>query len=99
MIKQKIDKQWIGIVSGLIIPLISSFMIYSSRFQGQESYAEVISFMFKTMSIGKLMSLSVLPNLLFFFIIIKFELMKCAKGIVIATAIYSAIMLILFLSY
>ncbi len=99
MLKQKLDKQWIGFLSGLIIPLISAFMIYSSRFQGEESYTEVVTFMFRTMSIGKLFSLSVLPNLLFFFIIIKFDLMKCARGIVFATALYSVAMLILYLSY
>ncbi len=99
MIKQKIDKEWFGLIAGLILPLISSFMIYSSRFQGSESYIEVVVIMFKSMSIGKLLSLSVLPNLLLFFIIIRFDWMKFARGIVIATAIYAASMFILFLSY
>lgn len=99
MIKQKLDKEWIGLLSGLILPLISSFVIYSSRFKGGESYLEVIRIMFQSMSIGKLLSLSVLPNLLLFFIIIRFEWMQFTRGIVFATAIYAVAMFILFLSY
>lgn len=97
MEKHWCNKLWLGLVVGLLLPIISSFVIVKTRFHGDYSYGQLLVVLFRMYSFGKLLSISVLPNLLFFFIILKTNWMFTARGIVIATAIYATGMMILFL--
>ena len=45
-------------------------------------------------SIGKLLAISVLPNLIMFLIAINLERLLAARGIVTATLVYAMIMLV-----
>ncbi|WP_258176623.1 hypothetical protein [Marinilabilia salmonicolor] len=52
--------------------------------------------MFKLQSLGKLVSVSVLPNLLIFFVAIWTERLLAARGIVIATLLYTLATVVLY---
>ena len=86
--KQKFDKQNIGIILGLILPLLTTFLFYSVRFIGDLSYYEFLVAMFDLQSLGKLISVCVLPNLFVFLIALKMNYLWVVRGIIIATVVY-----------
>lgn len=98
MNKRSFDKLWLGLIMGLLLPMISSYAIFKSRFSGEYSFSDFLVVLFRIYSIGKLISISVLSNLLLFFIVIKFDVMKTARGIVVATALYALALMILFMA-
>ncbi len=83
------NKQIIGLVIGLTLPLLAGFVLYKSRYYGDLDFWSFLWGMFKIDSLGKLMSISVLPNLLVFFMAIWMERLLAARGIVMATLIYT----------
>ena len=91
------NKLWIGLIMGLLLPVISSFVIVKTRFPKEATYGQFLVILFKLYSIGKLISISVLPNLLLFFLIIKMDYIRAARGVVTATAMYAIGLFILFL--
>ncbi len=95
----KCNKQIVGIVIGLIVPLLFSYLLFQGRYQGDLAFIDFVKAMFQLHSLGKLVSVSVLPNLLVFFVAIWTERLLAARGIVIATLVYTlATVLLYFLS-
>ncbi len=78
----------------MIIPVLMSVLLYSSLYEGEKGYWAFLSELVRIGSIGKLLSISVLPNLIVFFIAINKERLLAARGIVTATLIYAIIVLI-----
>ncbi|WP_026475142.1 hypothetical protein [Alkaliflexus imshenetskii] len=97
MEKKVANNLWIGLIIGLVMPLITSYLIYATRYPGDETYTEFIVAMIKVESLGKLLSLSVLPNLLFFFLGIWSERLLAARGVLIATVLYTLASVAMFL--
>jgi hypothetical protein len=81
---QKIDKQWIGLLLGLITPSITFFSIYLFAYHRDSftTYYEMIS---AKKFLSQILSLSVLPNVGVFFIFIWLNKMNAAKGVLAAT--------------
>ena len=96
--KEKINKQPIGIIIGLVLPVITTFIISNISSMGDSGYWEFMKTMFSVQSLGKLLSLSVLPNLLVFLLALKIEYLWIVRGLIIATAVYAAVVLILVLT-
>ncbi|TCO07323.1 hypothetical protein [Natronoflexus pectinivorans] len=92
------NNQITGLIIGFIVPLIASWLIYQFRYTGAGTYIEFLSKLNEWDSLGKLLSLSVIPNLLFFFIGLKMEWMKSARGVLTATMIYGVVALIIFMA-
>ena len=82
------NKQWIGLLIGLILPVLFSVLLYNGRYQGDMEFGPFLMAMFDIQSLGKLVSVSVLPNLLVFFIAIWTNRLFAARGILFATIIY-----------
>ncbi len=95
MNKNWLNNQITGIAIGIIIPLVTSYLIFALRYHGGRSYLDFISAMLILNSFGKLLSISVLPNLLAFFISIWGEKLKTSRGILTATLFYGIITVIL----
>jgi len=89
------NKQLIGLLVGLILPVGFSLLLYQGRYDGDLKYSEFLSAMFRLHSLGKLISVSVLANLLVFFIAIWTERLLAARGIVMATLIYTVVTVVI----
>ncbi|MFW5753401.1 MAG: hypothetical protein ACOC1E_04630 [Marinilabiliaceae bacterium] len=83
------NKQWIGLLAGLILPVVFSVLLYNGRYQGDMDFGPFLMAMFDIQGLGKLVSVSVLPNLLVFFIAIWTNRLFAARGILFATIIYA----------
>ncbi|MGM0377871.1 MAG: hypothetical protein ACQEQ0_13960 [Bacteroidota bacterium] len=89
------NKQWIGLLAGLILPVLFSVLLYNNRYQGDMEFGPFLLAMFDIQSLGKLVSVSVLPNLLIFFIAIWTNRLFAARGILLATIIFGVATVIL----
>jgi hypothetical protein len=89
------NKQIIGLIIGLILPVIFGFLLFEGRYDGDQEFIEFLGSLFRLQSLGKLVSISVLPNLLVFFLAIWTERLLAARGIVIATVIWAVITMII----
>lgn len=85
------NKQYIGLLAGLVFPLLISYLIYRLRFLGGRSYLDFIQVLISIQSFGKLLSISVFPNLLLFFAAIWSNRLLAARGVLIATVLYALV--------
>lgn len=83
------NKQLVGFLAGLALPVLFSVLMYHGRYEGDLKFGEFLSAMFNIQTLGKLVSISVLPNLLLFFIAIWTDRLIAARGIVLATLLYA----------
>lgn len=91
------NKQLIGLTIGLLVPVIAVWILFKSRYYGGLDFGEFLWGMFRLQSLGKLVSISVLPNLLVFFIAIWKERLLAARGIVMATMLYTIVVVVIWL--
>ena len=89
----KCNKLYIGLLIGVVLPVIMSFVLYYFLYKGSLDYWPFFNEMVKLGSIGKLLSISVLPNLIVFLIAINKERLLAARGIVTATIIYAVVII------
>ncbi len=89
------NKQLIGLLIGLTLPLVFGYLLFEGRYQGDLGFVEFLKAMFQLHSLGKMVSVSVLPNLLVFFIAIWTNRLLAARGIVMATLIYTIVTLLI----
>ncbi len=92
-----LDKQVTGILVGLVVPLLISYLVYHFRFSGAEDYISFLKALMAVESLGKLLSVSVMPNLLFFFLGIWSNRLWAARGVLMATVFYGLVAVVLFL--
>ncbi len=90
---QKIDRQGYGVVLGLILPLVGVYVYYLiAPFH--------MSFRFFVLNVtqmhltAKVLSLGVIANLVGFLIVYGLKWDRFARGIIFATLIYAAIILV-----
>ncbi|RLD30858.1 MAG: hypothetical protein DRI73_09815 [Bacteroidetes bacterium] len=96
-VKGKWNKIAFGLVPGMIAPIVTYFLIYLNL-SGERNMVEYFNFLSSTHVLTKFLSLSVVPNLLLFFIFIWIDLLKTARGVLGATMIYAfAVVLIMVL--
>lgn len=91
----KCNKLYIGILIGVLLPMLMSFVLYYFLYRGDLSYWPFLNQMIKIGSIGKLLSISVLPNLIVFLIAINKERLLAARGIVTSTILYAIVVIVL----
>jgi len=97
MNKKRGDVIWIGLFAGIVAPLATSYLIYKFRFPGDEIFSEFLIGLAMADSLGKLLSLSVLPNLLLFFAALWGERLILARGVLLATVFYTLVSVAFFL--
>lgn len=102
---EKIDKLYLGIIVGLLLPIILFFAFYSADVM--KLVNEDPEFVTKSGEIKKvlpaalpaLLTRVVFPNAIIFFLLIWQNRLKISKGILIVTAILTGILTILELAY
>ncbi|MGQ1783999.1 MULTISPECIES: hypothetical protein [unclassified Saccharicrinis] len=91
----KCNKLYIGLLIGIVLPLITSYIVFYVRFGDTLTIPEFISGLIELDGFTKLLSLSVIPNLIFFLIAINLERLLAARGIVTATVLYAVVVMVL----
>lgn len=94
MIKhRKLDNTWLFAVVGLIVPAITFGVAY--YFLKDKSYvSETANFMKDKELLSKLISLSAVPNLGVFMLVLNQELYKAARGVILSTILITFLMLL-----
>ncbi len=93
MTRQSFDKQWIGLVLGLVFPLLGIYIFYLVN-DFKMSFDLFVTQAVEMHLTSKILSLGVLANLAIFFISIGLKLDKTARGVIGATLIYAGVILI-----
>ncbi len=96
MTKQKSDfnSTLAGIIPGLIVPVIASYLFFISR-NFTVTYQEFMKYTIDSGLFSKVLSLSLVANLGVFFIFIWTNRYKSARGVILATIIYGIIIILL----
>ena len=84
----KCNKFIIGLIIGLLLPPITAYWIYVFSYKGDYDFNQFLEGLITLKSLGKLISISVIPNLAFFMIVISYEKLLVARGLVFATAFW-----------
>ena len=80
------NKLWHGILIGFLLPMIIFVFYYLYRF-GQYSFPEYLSFLFESKKFVGVLSISVLPNLAPFFLLVNTDRLSSGRGVLTATII------------
>lgn len=90
---KRLDSMALGLIAGLVLPLVTLLVLWVIRFEG--GLFEFLSSFQKIGALSKLVSLSVIPNLLLFFIFIWTNRTFSARGVIFATLVVAMVMLVL----
>ena len=85
--KAKLDKYWIGILLGLIMPAVVAY-VYIDRNNLLYMFELLDIELTNNVFLGQVLILSVFPNLAFIFVCYTMELWRAAKGLLIAAVPY-----------
>ncbi|MBE9467672.1 MAG: hypothetical protein IMY72_05030 [Bacteroidetes bacterium] len=94
-VKSKFNKQKIGLVIGLLAPIITIFILYLFNKSSFGSFENFYNHFVTLHLSSQIVSLSVLANLAVFYLFIKKNFLFSARGVVLATMIYGLIIIVL----
>ncbi len=89
-----IDKTWIGIIAGLVFPIITSLLFFRFAYNGILPYFEFLKQMTVIHGMGMLVSVSCLPNLALFLVFANIDRLKVARGLMLSTLLYAFIIVV-----
>ena len=92
--RSKFDASYIGLIIGIIVPILSLYML-SEYYYNTLNFFEFLERMEYRDSIPKMISLSVIPNLLVFYIFIWKKFYYAARGVIGSTFLYVIVVVIL----
>lgn len=90
---RKLDSMGLGLICGLLLPLLTLIVLWQVRYD--MGLAEFLSSFQRIGALSKIISLSVIPNLLLFFVFIWTNRSFSARGVIFATLIVAMIMLLI----
>ncbi len=90
----KCNKLIFGLLAGLILPLGTAFLIFKLRYEGSYNFQEFLHGLVTLKSLGRLISISTLTNLALFMLAVTFDRLLFARGLVISTAFWMLVVLI-----
>lgn len=93
MAGKKFDTVVAGFIPGILLPVVALLVIWMARFEG--SLPDFLSSFRNMQMLSKIVSLSALPNLLLFFLFIWTDRNHSARGVILATLVVAAVMLVL----
>ena len=85
----------IGFLLGLLIGILGTLVVIQIMTKGSQSINDGFQYMRSVGSIGKIITLGAIPNLLLFFFLLKKNKEMMARGIVLALFILTIITLVL----
>ncbi len=85
-----IDKTWIGVILGLIFPIITAYLFYKLAYHGTPiPFDEFLEALIFIRGIGMLLAVSCLPNLALFSIFVNINKLKISRGLFLATMVFA----------
>lgn len=94
--KSLINNSYVGTLLGLVIPILSIFIVYWMNSRHEMSISQFINGVLVLKIYVKMMTVSVyFGNVVCFFLFIKLDWLKAARGVLLATIIYTFIILML----
>ena len=94
-VKSKFNKQIIGLISGLLVPIIAIFVFYLFNKYRLGSFEYFVNRFVMLHLTSHIVSLSVIPNMAVFYLFIKKNFLHSARGVVLSTMIYGVIIIVL----
>jgi hypothetical protein len=92
-VKSKYNKLWLGLVLGIIIPIIT-IIIFSLFKSDVKNLIEFIEFTLSISALSNILSLCALPNLAIFYLFLNKELYYSARGVIFATLLWAILVVI-----
>lgn len=86
----KIDNLWIGLLLGVIVPMITFYLIYLLGFPSV-GLITISEFIAVSELFTRVLSLAVIPNVAIFFLFIWTNKLSSARGVLAATMIYAVV--------
>ena len=80
----------LGLIIGLVVPLVTVLIFYQVKFNHQD-IGEFLNTMASKEQLSSILSLCVIPNLLFFFIFIWTNMLSLARGVLMATFVFALV--------
>jgi len=90
----KWNKLLTGLIPGLVVPLIT-FLVLFLILKGNYTFSDFFNRAVDRHILTKFLSLSVLPNLLLFFLFIRKDFLLSARGVLAATLLEAFLILVL----
>jgi len=90
--KPNLDTTVAGTLFGIIVPIIAFFIIYFVL-SGSQTLNEYLQRLIDRNIQGHFISISVIPNLLIFFIFIWLNKIKAARGVLLSTFLWAFLIL------
>ena len=90
---EKYNNLRIGLILGVLAPLLGFIVIYGVAFRGM-SLSEYVDLLIYNKKLSSIISLSVIPNLLLFFIFIWLNYLYSARGVLASTLIFALVVVI-----
>jgi len=85
----------IGVVAGLIVPLVFGWLFLRNLYEGELTLDTVFLLMKSTSLIMKLLFVAILPNMFAVFLLNYLELWNYCRGVFVAIMIYIAVAVII----
>ena len=82
-----LDKTWIGLIIGLIVPLIAFFIFFLFQ-HGDDPFFKYLKMLHQLRLIFKVLSLCVLVDLPFFYGFIQLKYWRGSRGVLMACFLY-----------
>ncbi|MFO7668484.1 MAG: hypothetical protein R6W31_02410 [Bacteroidales bacterium] len=92
-VNKRFDSVLLGLIAGLFLPLLTLLIFWIFRYDG--GLGEFLSSFQRIGMLSKIVSLSVIPNLLLFFLFIWTQRTFSARGVIFATLLVAMVMLVL----
>ncbi len=80
---ERFNKFIYGLIPGLLLPLMFMWVYLNRFYPNQISFIETIKVLWPGMLMGKLLLLSIMPNLILVFVFYKSDSFKIAAGMMI----------------
>jgi hypothetical protein len=90
-LRSSLNKLWVGLVAGIVGPVFGALIFYAIFF-GHKTIVEFAQMIINTSSThSALLSVSLIFNLVFFFIAIRLNWMNAVRGVITAMFIYAPV--------
>jgi hypothetical protein len=87
---EKFDKVIVGVISGLVFPLIVGLVIYAFT-SGHQSIPAYLGRITHSDIVTHAISLCVFPNIIIFFLYNQFDMLRATRGVLAMTIVWAVI--------